>query len=256
MALIAMAVYDTDENGRTEFTEQTLYSLFNSDLDINDTVVVVDNGSCKETKKVLSAYERNGTIDMLITLPENIGTARAINKAWVLRGSGENCVKMDNDVVIHDGLWVRKLEQAIARDPSIGIIGLKRKDLGENPWREDMFRSELRMLPHEPGLPWIIVEKAMHIMGTCTMFSSALLDKIGYLEQPGLYGFDDTIACLRSQIAGFYNCFLPEIEIDHIDPGGTDYTKWKQDYAGEMFAEYHRMAKEYVDGKNVYYGGE
>jgi hypothetical protein len=85
------------------------------------------------------------------------------------------------------------------------------------------------------------------------MFNSALLDKIGYLYQPRLYGFDDSLAAIRCQVAGFYSCFLPHIEIDHIDTGETAYQGWKQKHAGEDMAEYNRLKHGYMDGSiNIY----
>ena len=113
---------------------------------------------------------------------------------------------MDNDVVIHQAGWVEKLEACIERDPQIGIIGLKRKDCIESPDRTDFYKSELMMLPHIPGEEWLIVEKVNHVMGTCQMYNSKLIDRIGGLYQmDGLYGFDDSLAAVRCKLAGFYN---------------------------------------------------
>ncbi len=58
----------------------------------------------------------------------------------------------------------------------------------------------------------------------------------------GLYGFDDSLAAVRCQVAGFYNCFYPHVNIDHIDPGTTSYQKWKEGYAGERMADFNRIA--------------
>lgn len=190
----------------------------------------------------------------VIYLEKNVGTAKAVNKAWLSRKPGEHVVKMDNDVVIHYPGWANVLEDCISRDPQIGIIGLKRKDCIESPFRGDFYKSELKMLPQQPGQPWRIVEMANHVMGTCQMFNSALLDKIGYLYQPGLYGYDDSLAAVRCQVAGFYSCFYPHIEIDHLDPEGVNmaqdlYTIWKQKMAGKDGAEYQRLKDEYLTGK-------
>jgi GT2 family glycosyltransferase len=249
MALIAMAVWDTEQNGRTEYTHETLRSLGKT-VDLSrHRVIVVDNGSCGATKQLLARYESEGRIT-LITLPENIGTARAVNKAWQLRNAGEHCVKMDNDVVIHANGWADQLETAIQRDPNIGIIGLKRKDCWENPNHpEPFYRSELAMLPHIAGEPWMIIEKVRHVMGTCQMFNSALLDKIGYLYQPRLYGFDDCLAATRSEVAGFYNAFMPHIEIDHIDTGEGEYKGWKDKVAGEDMVAFNQLTQDYRNGK-------
>lgn len=242
MALISLAVWDTEENGRTEYTAKTLESLYLTVNTRKHRIVIVDNGSCEATQKLLT----NAARIEVIRLHENIGTAKAVNKAWQLRKPNENCVKMDNDVVIHSRDWVEDMERAIKLDPTIGIVGLKRKDCWEEPSRTDFYKSSLEMLPHVPGEPWVVVERVNHVMGTCQMFSSELLDKIGYLYQPRLYGFDDALAAIRCQVAGFYSCFLPHIEIDHIDTGATAYQGWKEKHAGEDMAEYNRLKSGYL----------
>lgn len=254
MALIAMCCWDTVENGRSEYTQATLNSLAETVDRALHRIIVVDNASCEETKAVLNHYVKLGVIDQLITLDENVGTAKAINKAWELREPNEHCVKMDNDVVIHYKGWVDELEIAIQRDPNIGIIGLKRKDCWENPNHDNPFyRSTLEMLPHEAGQPWIVIEKVRHVMGTCQMFNSKLLDKIGYLYQPTLYGFDDCLAATRSEVAGFYNAFLPHIDIDHIDTGATEYQGWKEKVSGQAMIEFNRITQGYRNGDiNIY----
>ena len=244
MALIAMAVFDTEENGRTEYTAKTLETLYLTVNTRKHRIVIVDNGSCEATQTLLNKAAR---IEV-IRLHENIGTAKAVNKAWQLRKDGEHCIKMDNDVVIHSRDWVEDMECAIKLDPAIGIVGLKRKDCWEEPSRADFYKSSLEMLPHVPGEPWVVVERVNHVMGTCQMFNSALLDKIGYLYQPRLYGFDDALAAIRCQVAGFYSCFLPHIEIDHIDTGSTAYQGWKEKHAGEDMAEFNRLKNGYLSG--------
>jgi predicted RecA/RadA family phage recombinase len=62
---------------------------------------------------------------------------------------------------------------------------LKRKDCWEHPEHEQPdLRSTLFMLPHQSGERWIVGERVFHVMGTCQMYNSAFLDKIGYLYQP------------------------------------------------------------------------
>lgn len=256
MSLIAMAVHDTDENGKSEYTRKTLESLVESVELRRHRLIIIDNGSCGKTKDLLfSYYNHYGAA--IITLPENIGTARAINLAWKQRRPGEHVIKIDNDIIIHRNGWVEEMEAAIAREPLIGQIGLKRNDCIETPWRTDTFKSELMMLPHEPGQRWITVEKSNHVMGSCVMHSAALIDKIGYLWQPGLYGWDDVLMSHRANAAGFITCFLNHIPIDHIDPGGTIYQDWKQQHAGKDMAEINRLIKGYKDGSiPTYYAAD
>lgn len=192
----------------------------------------------------------------MITNTENLGTAKAVNKGIKLRQPGEYVIKFDNDVVWHKSGWVEEMEEVINRMPLIGILGLKRKDLLESPYAINTDqRSRLLEVPHKPGEKWYVVEDCKHVMGTCTMLNHALLDRVGYFYQMnGLYGFDDSLLCVRSSVAGFMNCFLHGVEIDHIDPGGTEYTSWKEKYAGEILSKYGQEEAAYKSGvKDVYH---
>ena len=261
--LLGMAVFDTIENQRTEQTLQTLKSLENSVDWKKHRLVISDNGSCEETQKL---YRTAAQCFPLIVIHngENLGTAKAVNKAWKLRIHGEHLCKMDNDVVISHPGWADEMEEVFSRDPSIGICGLKRKDLAECPDSSiPFYRSKLCMLPHEPGQRWIVVEECSHIMGTCQAFSSKLFEKIGYLyqgqDEGKLYGLDDSLASYRSMLAGFRNVFLPHILIDHIDPGGNPYALWKNKQAEESLCFngrenwFAKIKMEYRTGKRSLY---
>lgn len=259
MALVAMAVWDTEENGRTAFTRQTLRSLADTVDWSRHRLIVVDNGSCKATHD-LYHVAADWFEDFAVYFNHaNVGTARAVNRAWKDRVAGEHAVKMDNDVVIHDPGWLDRLCECVDRDPALGIVGLKRKDLAEHPFAADPnYRSELRFLPRKGLERHLVVERVRHVMGTCQLYSSRLLDRIGYLYQlGGLYGYDDCLAAVRCRVAGFYSAFYPHTEIDHVDPGTTPYQQWKHDRSGEMTAAFDRVAAEYNAGtRPVYHGPE
>lgn len=253
MALIGMAVYSTEENKKDECLEKTLTSLHNTFFDYSKHRIILSvNASTKYTKEIIDSF---GTmISKVIYNEENLGTAKAINKCWALRKPGEHCIKMDDDIVIHNEDWIEQMESSILSDRLIGQIGLKRKDCWEYPSHPEAdFRSELIMLPHTPGHPWQVVEKVKHVIGSCVMHSSALLDKVGYLYQPSLYGYDDVIMSHRTHIAGFYSCFLPHINIDHIDEGKTEYQGWKQRHSAEQTQNVIALVKEMYNTKAVYY---
>jgi GT2 family glycosyltransferase len=257
MALICMAVHDTEENGRTRFTSETLRCLLHIVDLYKNRLVIIDNGSCEETKIEIAhlLFHVRSANSVVITLPENIGTAKAINKGIAQREPGEFVIKMDNDVVIHKNGWIEDMEDVMRRMPQIGILGLKRVDLQESVYSLNTDqRTRLLEVTHETGQRWRVVEDAKIVMGTCTMFNPALLDKIGGMYQmDGLYGFDDCLMCVRSTLAGFSNCFLHGIDIDHIDPGGTEYTKWKEKHAGEMLSKYGEVEAAYKTGvRNIF----
>lgn len=232
MALLTMAVFSTEENGKDGYFEKTIYSLLQTVDFKRHRLMLSVNGQTNRTKDILGWYD--SIIYGIVENETNIGTARALNKLWVERLPGENVIKIDDDIVINRAGWVDEMEEAIKRDPKIGQVGLKRKDLWEYPGNPNKdWNSELIMLPHTAGEKWIVVEKVKHVIGSCVMHSAALIDKVGGLFQFGCYGFDDVIMSHRCQIEGFYSCFLPHYDIDHIDAGDTPYQSWKEKHSGE-----------------------
>ncbi len=257
-----MAVYDLEGSGRTEITQRTLEGLLRT-VDFNKhRIFIVDNNSCDATKSVLAKF--SGHFSSLGSFPpenltiisnnENLGTAKAVNQGLKHRRREEHCIKMDNDVIIYHGDWIGEMEEALRRQTNIGILGLKRNDLIESPYHPDAnWRSALYMLPQKPGERWIVFEKVKGVMGTCTMYNWRLLDKIGFLYQPTVYGYDDSLISVRSEVAGFVNGFLPYINIDHIDPGGTPYQKWKEDHSGPLMEQASKIADDYRKGRRSVY---
>jgi GT2 family glycosyltransferase len=256
MAIIGMAVYSTEQNGKDQYLAKTLKSLFKTVDFTKHRLMLSVNAKTPQTDHLIKTY--SDIISKVIYNETNLGTAEAINLIWRHRLPGENAVKMDDDITTTHVGWLDELEEVIRRDSTIGQIGLKRKDCIESPDRNegDFYKSTLKMLPHQGGEPWIIVEQVNHVMGSCVLHSAALLEKVGYLYQmPGnKYGFDDALMSVRSQISGFKNAFLPHIRIDHIDPGGTIYQQWKEKNAMERMAEYNNTKNAYFRGiRSVYY---
>lgn len=234
--LIAITIYDTEENGRLELTKQCLASLADT-VDLSKhRLYLVNNASCKASETFLRAYVRKHRTAILINLSENIGTARGINMALRFRGEGENCIKSDNDLTWGVSGWVDEMERVLDEHPEIGILGLKREDVygtfvqdGELLWSEDIF-------------------------GTCTAYSARLLNKVGGLVQVSpRYGFDDSIMSVRAIAAGFRNAFLPDIPITNLDTGGSPYTDWKKREAGIYLAEAGILMNLIKEGKVSYY---
>ena len=253
MSIIGMAVYSTEENKKDKCLAKTLESLRGSVDFKKHRLMLSVNAYTPDTELLFIEY--SNIIEKIIYNGSNIGTAEAINKIWFLRRKGEHAVKMDDDVVVnsnHD--WLQMMEDVIKFGDNIGQVGLKRKDCWENPNHENPFyRSTLG------NVNGIITEQCSHVMGTCVMHSDKLLNEVGYLWQFDHYGFDDSIMSLRSNLAGFKNVFIPEVDITHVDEGKTPYQQWKEAGAGKYLeivngrSIYSDLVKEYQMGKDVYY---
>lgn len=253
MALIGVAVFSTSENKKDECLQRTLESLYETVDFSRHRLMLSVNAATERTRDIIIDF--GGMISGVIDNGDNIGTARAINKIWAKRKPGEHCVKMDDDIVVNGYTdWLDEMEEAVRRDANIGQIGLKRKDCWENVSHPDPdYKSELIQLPHVPGERWMVVEKANHIIGSCVLHSSALIDKVGALYQPSLYGYDDVIMSWRTRAAGFYSCFLPHVPIDHVDEGKTVYQDWKHKHSGEVTDEVIKLCHAIWKGEKSFY---
>ena len=246
-----MALYSTAENKKDECLCKTLESLKRTVDFTKHRLILSVNAYTTETSAILHNY--SDIIERVIYNNTNIGTAEAINKAWYYRNEGEHCIKMDDDIVINTNIgWVGIMETVANSSRFVGQVGLRRKDLRESPTDPDPFyRSEI---VYVDGYK---LDKCHHIMGSCVLHSDRLLNEVGYLWQPDLYGFDDALMSRRSELAGFENYFIPceTVDIDHVDEGATPYQKWKEVHSmKDNFDNYQQAANDYDLGKrDIYY---
>jgi GT2 family glycosyltransferase len=258
---IVVTVYALEGSKRIEYAKKSLISLL-SVTDFNKhELFISDNGSCQEmldfygwfnVEYLLYFKEENLTISLN---GKNLGTSGGLNEGLKDRKPNQYCIKIDDDVVVRTKDWVDKMEECFERYDNLGILGAKRRELIQHPDHENpAYRTVIKYLKHERGQTWIPIELCDDIIGTLTMFSPSLLDKVGYGFQPSRYSFDDCLWSLRSKLAGFQNAFLPSIEIDHIDDGEGEYVKQKQREAGMVMAEFCEIAEDYKKGvRDIYH---
>lgn len=217
-SIIAQCIYCTEENNKLDIVKECLNSLADT-VDLSKhTHYIINNSQYRPAIDFLNDwYTKHPCV--LFHNERNLGTAGGINLALTRRLTGQVCIKTDDDLTWGQSGWVEELADAISERPEIGILGLKRDDV------YGKFVEEGKLL-------W-----SHDIFGTCTAYNPAMLDKVGYLFSPGVYGFDDCYISVRSEAAGFRNAFLPHIKITNLDLVSTPYTDWKKKEAGEFLSE-------------------
>lgn len=239
---------------RQEMTQKCLESLFTTTDSSLYSLMIVDNASTDGTVDYLKSLT-NPQIEGIFYMSENIGTAKALNKVWKIGAQrGVHVGKVDNDILWYDDDWLEKMLYVVDKASNVGLVGLKRRDLEEKPnHNDDFFRSKLFTMPN--GL---VIEIVKHVIGSCWLVSHNLLKVLGGLIQVGPYGFDDAIYCFRARKADFLVVFVPDVAIEHLDPGEAkypEYTKWKQEQAAEIFqsGEYENLIHAYDVGERSLY---
>ena len=255
MALILMAVWDTVGNACTRHTVSTLYHLEKTVDWSKHRMIIIDNGSVLATKTRLLAFDKAKKI----WLPDNIGQAQALNLGLAKRKKRELVIKMDNDVVIRQEGWIEDMEYALEKDPSLGIVALKRRDAWEHPTspRYTAHKTHLEMLQHHKWDKWMVVEISNSIVGTCIALRPEFLDKIGSFYQMGRkWGFIDPILCTKAKALMYRVAFLPHVDISYLGSYKTpEYKRWayEQSVEGKDFQALGELQRRIIEGGEIYH---
>lgn len=235
---------------RLELTQKCFESLFSTADPALYSLFIIDNGSTDGTPDYLQTLT-HPCIENIVYNSENLGTANALNIGWKLAYErGQHVGKMDNDITFYDSNALNKMLYVLETAEDVGLVGLKRRDLEEKPNHNSPFyRTWFYTMPNNQ-----VIEISHHVIGTCWLVKHAALQKVGALKQIGPYGLDDSIYCHRMRLAGYYNVFIPDVAIEHIDPGHSkypEYTQWKIDQARAILetGEYDKIMQEYKTGQ-------
>jgi len=218
---------------------------------------VIDNGSTDGMAEWLRENEKqlnkNGVFCHFNT--DNLGTAKAINSVWKQRSPTQHCMKIDSDVLWPETRWFNRMIEVFDYTDNVGIVALKRADVWERPDHPQLFyRTRIMPITRTDGSTFTI-EISNHTLGTCWLVRASLLNSIGALRQPGLYGFDDSLYCQRAKLKEFVSVFILDVPIIHNDKGegGGDknakYTRWKLNSAGIDMQAFEKMRDAYQSGE-------
>jgi GT2 family glycosyltransferase len=250
-ALAAMVCWN-----RKEISTQTIESYIETGPVVEADLHVVDNGSNDGMAEWLKDnQERLEKHNVFCHFNDsNIGTANAINMIWKERTPTQHCMKIDSDMLWPEKGWFNAMLEVFDYTENVGIVALKREDLWESPVHPDPFyRTKILEIARQDGTSFRI-EVAQHTLGSTWLVRSSLLNSIGALRQPGLYGFDDSLYCLRAKIAGYACAFVPDVPVIHNDKGeaggetNAKYTRWKLSSAGIDMQAFEKLRDAYQSG--------
>ncbi len=182
-------------------------------------LIVVDNASTDATREYV------GSVDgaKLIGNDQNRGFPVAANQG-IAAASGRNILLLNNDTVVTTG-WLRRLLQALHRDPKIGLVGpCSNRVSGEQ--EVAVGYDDLAGLD---GFAWDWgkanegkARDADRLVGFCLLMRRELVEKIGCLDERfGVGCFEDDDFCRRALQAGFRAVIAEDAFVHHF--GGRTF---------------------------------
>ena len=179
---------------RLPLTRLCLESLFSKTRG-NYTVHIVDNNSDDGSRAYLEHVAAKQERAKVIFLPRNYGPAVAVNHAWAALNA-DYYVKLDNDIYIHDGNWLRKLIRLVERNPEVGMAGYRLLD-----WKHT--NTNLRLSSGDSFVSSEICN------GGCALIPRKAFLELGFWnEDYGRYGFTDNDYSVRARLANYMVGYL------------------------------------------------
>ncbi len=191
-------------------------------------VIVVDDGSGRDTADLLEAFCAANAGFTLLRHASSIGYTRAVNSG--LRASrAPFVVLLNSDTVVTRG-WLKNMMRCMASGPAIGIVGplsnaggwqnvpeLLNADgsYAVNTLPDGMTPAEMaslvasastRMFPRVPA-----------VNGFCMMIARAVIERVGWMDEdtfPVGYG-EETDYCLRAAERGFEMAIADDAYVFH-----------------------------------------
>lgn len=221
---------------------------------IEHDIVLVDNGSDPETRRILDEIAAHAPAKnvIVITNAENEGFAWAINQG-IASTDAKWVVLLNNDVVVTKG-WLARMLAFASLDAKAGIIGPRTNrasgpqvvDGAEYPDLAAMERFAAEFCASHRG----DFRLETRVVGLCLLISRAVIDAVGGLDPcffPG--NFEDDDYCLRAVRAGFQPVVVDDVFVHHFQ--SATFRGAKIDYSATLrdnwrwFQSKHDFSAEY-----------
>lgn len=182
------------------------------------TIIVVDNGSVDESRKILESYE--GKV-VIILQDANYGFTGGVNPGirYAIDHGFEAVALFNNDAVAEKD-WLRSLIDTLAKRTDLGIVTglLLHTDKKTLDSTGEQYSSWGLPFPRDRGLRRIDRE-ADYIFGAtggASLYRISLFQDIGLFDQDFFAYYEDVDISFRAQLAGWKVMFTPLAIAYHI----------------------------------------
>jgi GT2 family glycosyltransferase len=169
-------------------------------------LIVVDNGSTDGTVEYLEGLDWI----TLVRNERNLGFTKGCNIGLARTRPDEDVLFMNNDIVVEDPAWLRRIQDTALSDPKAGVVGSRLVDadglinhLGSYMPPVSLYGQQLGGLERDIGQ--CVRDRPVE----CVIFAlayvrRACIDAVGELDEDLFAYFEDTEYCFRATRAGFH----------------------------------------------------
>jgi len=188
-----------------DYTKSCIEKLYASPNQASFEVIVVDNNSTDNTKRILSEEQNNRNDFSFYSLDQNYGFSGGVNYGFT-KAKGKYFIILNNDTLVTPG-WIDRLIEAFEHDKLIGIVSPVTNYVGEGPQVDpeatDISPTEVDAYSSKIVDRGIVYE-SHRLVFFCVALKRELVDLIGLMDTGYIKGnFEDDDYCLRAILAGF-----------------------------------------------------
>ena len=180
-------------------------------------VVVVDNGSVEPaTRRFLDAAGCR-----VVAAPGPFNYPAIVNRG-VRATDAELVVTLNNDVTVTQADWLAQMVGA-AQLPGVGVVGVRldgpdgssqHEGIAIAPYPQHLRRDANYRVPDA----WLdSTREASAVTGACQLFSRALFDELGGLDESMAVVHNDVDFCLRAGRLGRSTIYLASVRLTHAE---------------------------------------
>lgn len=184
-------------------------------------VVIVDNGSPKESVKILEKHFKQKHLNLkykFLPINRNLGFSGG-NNAGLEYAKGEFVALLNNDTEPHQN-WLQELVKSMIACPDIGICASKILVHGTEiiDSAGDGFVRSLKGFKRGEGERSDIFCRKELVFGACAgaaLYRKKMIDQVGFLDEEFFLIHEDSDFNFRAQLAGWKVLYVPTAIVYH-----------------------------------------
>jgi glycosyltransferase involved in cell wall biosynthesis len=210
---------------KMELLKQCVDSIFSKSTYKDFEVIVIDNGSTeKDFFDLIENYSnkyKNKFVCYHYDVPFNF--SKLINYG-AEKASGDYLLLLNNDTKIITPDWIEAMVEQAQR-ASIGVVGAKLLFPDETVQHAGIIFDKISMPKHVfageskylCNLPLNSINNYPAITGACQMIKRSLFEFLHGYDEDFAIEFNDIDFCLKAIKQGYYNVYLPHVELYHYE---------------------------------------
>jgi len=190
-------------------------------------VVLLDNGSTDPaTERLLAAWQAREPDRFRVVRHDVPFNFSAINNHAATHARGRYLLFLNNDTEAITPDWIAAMVEQAQR-PSIGAVGAKLLYADDTVQHAGVVVGLGGVAGHShkyypasaPGYFYMLqtVNNYSAVTGACLMVRRDVFDEVGGFDPELAIAFNDVDLCMRIAAAGYYNVYLPHVQLYHYE---------------------------------------